>query len=144
MSQIQGRVLDSVFNRPYEEAAPAHHLHVYAHKRSTIITLTRPNREVMLTQACGNIGFRHAKRKGYDPAHQLSSHVLAKIQEQGWLHEIKALEVVFRDFGPGREAFTKILLGNEGKNFQQRIVRVTDATRLKFGGTRSPQVRRLG
>lgn len=138
------RVQKNVFEQPYETASPAHNLHVFAHRRSTIITLTRPNHEVMLTQACGNIGFRHAKRKGYDPAHQLTSHTLARIQEQGWLQEIKRLELIFRDFGPGREAFTKILLGNEGKNFHPLISRVTDATRLKFGGTRSPQVRRLG
>ena len=58
--------------------------------------------------------------------------------------EIKRLEVVFRDFGPGREAFTKVLLGSEGRNIRGLVSRVTDATRLKFGGTRSRKVRRLG
>lgn len=122
---------------------PAHHLHVYSHKRNTVITLTKPNREVMLTMGNGNMGFRHASKKGYDPAHQLSSYMLAQIQERGWLHEIRALEIVFRDFGPGREAFTKLLIGNEGKNIARLVTHVSDATRLKFGGTRSPQVRRL-
>lgn len=57
---------------------------------------------------------------------------------------IKYLEVVLRDFGPGREAVTKILLGSEGKMLRDRILRVCDGTRLKFGGTRSPKPRRLG
>ncbi|EGD99408.1 Mitochondrial ribosomal protein subunit S18 [Trichophyton tonsurans CBS 112818] len=52
--------------------------------------------------------------------------------------------LILRGFGPGREAFTKVLLGKEGKVLRERIVRVSDSTRLKFGGTRSPAVRRLG
>ena len=57
---------------------------------------------------------------------------------------IKELEVVLRDFGPGREAVTKILLGAEGKALRSKISRIMDNTRLKFGGTRSKKPRRLG
>ena len=53
------------------------------------------------------------------------------------------IEVVMRGFGPGREAFQKALLGTEGLMIKPMIVRVCDATRLKFGGCRSPAVRRL-
>lgn len=68
---------------------------------------------------------------------------MGRIIQRGLLREIQALELVLRDFGPGREAFTKILMGQEGKALRGRIVRVMDATRLKFGGTRSPRPRRL-
>ena len=54
------------------------------------------------------------------------------------------IEVVLRGFGPGREAFQKAILGSEGNQIKPLIVKVTDATRLKFGGCRSPAVRRLG
>ncbi len=57
---------------------------------------------------------------------------------------IRQLEVLMRDFGPGREAVSKILLGAEGLQLRQRVVRVMDSTRLKFGGTRSRKPRRLG
>ena len=57
---------------------------------------------------------------------------------------IKQLELVLRDFGPGREALIKILMGPEARVLRSRIVRVMDATRLKFGGTRSNRPRRLG
>ena len=57
---------------------------------------------------------------------------------------IRSLEIVLRDFGPGREAFTKVLLGSEGRLLRTRVLRVMDSTRLKFGGTRSPKPRRLG
>lgn len=141
-SETKAKMLETLSN-PYG-ALPAHHLHVYAHKHNTHLTLTKPNRDPMLSISCGSIGFRKSHRSGFDAAHQLSSYMLAKIQERGFLMDIKQVEVILRGFGPGREAFTKVLLGNEGKKLREKVTRVTDATRLKFGGTRSPKVRRLG
>ncbi|EEH40849.2 hypothetical protein PAAG_02825 [Paracoccidioides lutzii Pb01] len=129
---------------PYPVQDPPHHLHVYSHKHNTHITLTRPNREPLLSMSCGNIGFRKAQRSKFDAAHQLASFMMGKIQEEGHLLNMKRLEVVLRGFGPGREAFTKVLLGPEGKNIRNLVCRVTDASRLKFGGCRSKNVRRLG
>ncbi|CAG8897719.1 unnamed protein product [Penicillium nalgiovense] len=121
-----------------------HHLHVYCHKHNTILTLTRPNGSPLLSIGCGQIGFRKAGRSGFDPAYQLSAHVMNQIQEKGFLMEIERLEVVYRGFGKGRDAFTKVLLGHEGRHLRGLVARVTDSTRLKFGGTRSRHVRRLG
>lgn len=133
-----------MMRNPYADRSPPHHLHVYCHKHNTILTLTKPNGNPMMTKSCGQIGFRKAGRSGFDPAYQLSSHVMGQIQERGYLLEIKRLEIVFRGFGKGREAFTKVLLGNEGRNIRGLVNRVTDSTRVKFGGTRSRKVRRLG
>ena len=58
--------------------------------------------------------------------------------------EIKRLEVILRGFGSGREAVTKALLGTEGRFLRSKVIKVADATRLKFGGTRSKKPRRLG
>lgn len=69
---------------------------------------------------------------------------MGRIQQMGLLGEIQYVEVLLRGFGPGREAVGKVLLGSEGSNLRPRVVRVTDATRLKFGGTRSKKPRRLG
>ena len=133
-----------IISTPYADRTPPYHIHVYSHKHNTILTLTRPNGDPMLSMGCGRLGFRKSHRQGYDPAYQLTSHVFAHVQENGWLMNIDRLEVVFRGFGPGREAFTKVLLGNEGTNIRQRVCRVSDSTRIKFGGTRSRRVRRLG
>ncbi|KAM5504595.1 hypothetical protein McaMca56_000969 [Microsporum canis] len=146
-SQTTEEVLARVSNlikNPQQTAEPPHHLHIYAHKRNSHVTLTKPNGEVLLSLSTGNIGFRKGHRKDYDASHQLAVYSMGKIQERGFLMDINCLEVIFRGFGPGREAFTKVLLGKEGKVLRERIVRVSDATRLKFGGTRSPAVRRLG
>ena len=133
-----------MMRNPYADRAPPHHLHVFSHKHNTMITLTRPNGNPLMSLGCGQIGFRKAGRSGFDPAYQLSSHVMSQIQERGYLLEIKRLEIVYRGFGKGRDAFTKVLLGNEGRNIRGLVSRVTDSTRVKFGGTRSRKVRRLG
>uniref|UniRef100_A0A093V0P3 Putative 37S ribosomal protein S18, mitochondrial n=1 Tax=Talaromyces marneffei PM1 TaxID=1077442 RepID=A0A093V0P3_TALMA len=66
----------------YGNRAPPYNLHVYAHKHNTIITLTRPNGNPLMSLGCGNIGFRKSHRSGYDPAYQLSSHVFAKSKKR--------------------------------------------------------------
>ncbi|KAI4269109.1 MAG: hypothetical protein L6R38_007590 [Xanthoria sp. 2 TBL-2021] len=121
-----------------------HHLHIYATKHNTHITLTAPSRDPIISVSAGTIGFRKAARGTYDAAYQLGAYVMGRIQQQGLLAQIQHLEVVLRDFGPGRDAVSKILLGSEGRNLRGRVVRVSDCTRLKFGGTRSKKPRRLG
>lgn len=124
----------------YEEP---HHLHVYSTKHNTHITVTRPNRDPIISMSTGNIGFKNSQRKHYDTAFQLAGYVFGRMKDTGLLPQIKKLEVILRGFGQGREAVTKAILGVEGMPFRGKIVRVTDATRLKFGGTRSPRPKRL-
>jgi small subunit ribosomal protein S11 len=132
-------------NRPSTEEAfgELHHLHLYATKHNTHITLTRPNREPMLSLSAGNINFKKAHRGTFDAAYQLVTYSITQMIEKGFMQNIKRLEVILRGSGPGREAFQKVLLGTEGKLIKPKVARVTDSTRLKFGGTRSPGVRRL-
>ena len=98
----------------------------------------------MIAVSTGNLGFRKANRGTYDAAYQLGAYMMKRIRDNGLLTKIEKLELVLRGFGDGREAIKKILLGQEGMGLRPRIVRVTDATRLKFGGTRSKKPRRLG
>jgi small subunit ribosomal protein S11 len=121
----------------------SHHLHVYATKHNTHLTLTKPNREPLLSLSAGNIGFRKSQRGSFDAAYQLASYCMGKMHERGMLINMDKLEIVLRGFGAGREAFQKALLGSEGKGIKGKVTRVTDSTRLKFGGVRSKNVRRL-
>jgi len=97
-----------------------------------------------MSYSAGNIGFRKSARKHYDSAYQLAGFVMGRIQDQGINMQIKRLEVCLRGFGAGREAVTKAFLGNEGRFLRGKVVKVSDSTRLKFGGTRSKKPRRLG
>ncbi|KAE8452303.1 hypothetical protein EG329_001003 [Mollisiaceae sp. DMI_Dod_QoI] len=137
-------------------------LHIYATRHNVHITVVRPpgwvhpqtgrrypkaphnNRTVALSLAAGNLGFRKSGRKHYDSAFQLASYVMGRMQESGMNAWIGTLEVYLRGFGAGREAVTKALLGTEGRFLRGKVIKVSDATRLKFGGTRSKKPRRLG
>lgn len=121
-----------------------HHLHIYAHKHNTHITLTDPSRNPLVSVSCGNIGFRKAARGSYDAAYQLAAFVMLRIKDMGWLPRIQGVELVYRGFGQGREAVTKAILGSEGRDVRPLIKKLSDSTRLKFGGTRSKKPRRLG
>ena len=126
------------------EVDDRHHLHIYAHKHNTHITLTDPKRNPMVSVSCGNIGFKKAGRGSYDAAYQLAAFVMLRIKDMGWLPRIKNIELAYRGFGQGREAVTKAILGSEGKDIRPLINKLSDSTRLKFGGTRSKKPRRLG
>jgi small subunit ribosomal protein S11 len=145
LTKAQQTAVANVGNRPTSVDAfgDLHHLHVYSTRRNTHVTLTRPNREPMLSLSCGNLNFRKAQRGTFDAAYQLVSYTMTQIVEKGFMQKIQKIEVLMRGYGPGREAFQKVLLGTEGKLIRQKVQRVTDSTRLKFGGTRSPNVRRL-
>ena len=132
-------------NRPSttEVFGELHHLHVYATKHNTHLTLTRPNREPMLSLSAGNINFQKGHRGNFDAAYQLVTYTIAQMIEKGFMETVQRLEVILRGHGPGREAFQKAILGTEGSLIKQKVYRVTDSTRLKFGGTRSPCRRRL-
>ncbi|KAI1005634.1 hypothetical protein K3495_g2583 [Podosphaera aphanis] len=136
-------------------------MHIYAHRHNVHITIARPpawrhpvtgkvygenppSRSVALSLSAGRLGFRHSGRKHYDSAFQLATYVMARMQDSGINSYIEKLEVYFRGFGAGREAVSRVLLGTEGKNIRHKIVKVADSTRLKFGGTRSANPRRLG
>jgi|TARA_R110002003_G_scaffold1577_4_gene23256 small subunit ribosomal protein S11 len=121
-----------------------HKLHVYSTKHNTHITLSKPNRDALISVSCGNIGFRKAGRGTYDAAYQLAAFVMSRIQDKGLLPQIKKVELIYRGFGSGREAVTKAILGSEGKRIRPLIVKLSDSTRLKFGGVRSKKPRRLG
>lgn len=119
------------------------HFHVYSHRHNTHVTVTRPNRNPIISLSSGNLGFRHANRGHYDSAYQLGAYTIDKLQQAGWHTKIHQMEVILRGFGPGREAVTKVLLSNEGRLLRDKIVKVSDSTRLKFGGSRSKKPRRL-
>jgi small subunit ribosomal protein S11 len=128
--------------RAVEEQEP-YHFHIFSHKHNTHVTVTKPNRDAIISLSCGNIGFRKSRRKQYDAAYQLTVYVLERLYDAGWDRKINKMEVVLRGFGAGREAATKVLLGNEGSRLREKIVRVADATRIKFGGTKSKNPRRI-
>ncbi|KAI1342499.1 hypothetical protein F5Y15DRAFT_305973 [Xylariaceae sp. FL0016] len=144
IGQDANAILETRSTAKYGDVFEPYHFHIYAHKHNCHITVTYPDRNAIISVSAGQIGFKKSKRGSYDAAFQLCSYVLDKLYQKGMHREITKMEVALRGFGSGREACTKVLLGNEGRLLRDKIVKVSDATRLKFGGTRSPKPRRLG
>lgn len=142
LSPSSNRGLSKSFGFNTENDA-THHLKVYSHKHNTHISLTKPNSDAIISMSAGNLGFRKSSRGSYDAGFKLAAHVLNYIQSKDLLIKIRSLEVILRGFGAGRSAIVEALLGNEGRNIRGKVSKVTDSTRLKFGGTRSKSPRRL-
>lgn len=138
------RIQEGEEKEDWGPATEPFHFHIYAHKHNAHITVTKPNRGAIISKSTGDIGFRKSKRGTYDAAYQLTAYVIDKLHQGNWHKNITQMEVVLRGFGAGRDAATKVLLGTEGRMLRNKIVKVSDSTRLKFGGTRSPKPRRLG
>ena len=128
---------------PAKRDQEPYHLHIYSHKHNTHVTCTKPNREPIISMSSGNLGFRKSRRGTFDSAYSVAKYVLERLVHTGWPPKMHRLEVVLRGFGQGREAAIKVLLSPEGKTLRDKIVRVADSTRVKFGGTRSQRKRRL-
>ncbi|KAM0295669.1 hypothetical protein ACHAO9_000752 [Fusarium lateritium] len=126
-----------------EDDIEPYHFHIYSSKHNTHITCTKPNRDPIISLSAGNIGFRKSRRGTFDSAYSLTKYVLERLIHTGWPMKMNRLEVVLRGFGQGREASLKVLMSPEGKILRDKIVRVADSTRIKFGGTRSEKPRRL-
>jgi small subunit ribosomal protein S11 len=141
--QASGSAMRNLAMKEWDED-DRHKLNIYATKHNTHLTLANPKRDALISVSCGNIGFRKAGRGTYDAGYQLAAFIMSRIQDKGLLPQIQKLELVYRGFGPGREAVTKAILGSEGKNIRPLIVKLSDSTRLKFGGVRSKKPRRLG
>lgn len=90
--------------------------------------------------SAGNVGFRKAARGEYEAAFQTTAKMFKLMEENKYFQD---LELNFRNFGKGREAFVAALQGKEGTKIRRLVTKVTDSTKLKFGGVRSPAERRL-
>ncbi|SCU98091.1 LADA_0H10528g1_1 [Lachancea dasiensis] len=97
--------------------------------------------KVKFRLSTGNLGFRKAARGEYEATFQTSARLFQMAHQKKLLD--RNVEIVMKDFGKGREAFIAALNGKEGTAFRKSVVRVSDATPIKFGGVRAPRQRRL-
>lgn len=98
---------------------------------------------VKLHLSGGLLGFRKGKRREYECGYQVTLKLFKTIEERNLLGPSDKVELIFDGFGQGRAAFKDTLLGREGTFMRPFISRITEATRLKFGGQRARHRRRL-
>lgn len=126
-----------------EDSFEPYHLHIYSHKHNTHVTFTLPNKNSVLSLSCGNVGFKKCRRGTFDAAYSLAKYALERLVYMGYTTKINRVELSLRGFGQGRDAALKALMSPEGAFLRDKIVRVTDSTRVKYAGTRSSAKRRL-
>lgn len=93
--------------------------------------------------SAGQLGFRKAQRSEYEAGYQVSSRMFKLIEERNLLGPNDKIELILKDFGKGREAFLAALQGKEGSKVKPNIIRISDNTKLQFGGSRPKKLRRL-
>lgn len=136
-----------------------------------IIDAVRPLEDVKINLTTGVLGFRHTKQGEYEAGFQTAARMFALIEERDYFktrggpggnqyssfgsrarqHQQQSpfyqpalgLEIVMSNFGKGREAFLNALNGAEGNKIRRHVTRVTDNTKIKFGGVRPPRARRV-
>jgi small subunit ribosomal protein S11 len=122
-----------------------YYLHVQCTENNSIVTLTdaRGNTVERGWFSGGSCGLKGANRSGYEAGYQCAVRAFKRIQE---LEESTkapiALELFYKGFGKGREAFVNALTLSEGEAVRKLVVRMTDRTGIKIGGTRAKKVKR--
>lgn len=113
-----------------------------SYNEKVIYYLTLPH-HIKAHVSAGMLGFRKSNRAEYEAAYQVSSRIFKLIEERKLLAPNDQVELILKDFGRGREAFMSALQGKEGAHVRPHIMRITDATKIKYGGVRSKKLRRL-
>jgi small subunit ribosomal protein S11 len=125
-------------------------LHVQCSPNNTIVTFTDAAgasfRKAWFSG--GSCGFKGANRNGYEAGYQCASRVFKRVEEQLEREFPDAparpvqIEIFFKGFGKGRDAFLSALTMTEGESIRDLVVRLTDRTPIKIGGTRAKKMKR--
>lgn len=99
--------------------------------------------QTKLHVSAGQLGFRKAQRSEYEAGYQVSSKIFKLIEDRGIIAPNEKLELIFNNFGKGRDAFIEALQGKEGQYVRPLVTRMLDNTKLRFGGCRPKRQRRL-
>jgi small subunit ribosomal protein S11 len=119
-----------------------YHLHWKSTRHNTVATLTNNEGKIQAWATGGSCGFKHTRRGEYEAGYQVATKMFKKIEEQ-LLNKSFKLELIYEGFGQGRQALDSALLTTEGHNIRPLLIRLTDRTPLKIGGTRAKKARRL-
>lgn len=113
-----------------------------SYNEKVLYYLQLPHKAKVIVSA-GMLGFRKSQRQEYEAGYQVSSRLFKLIEEKRLIGPNDKVEVIFTNFGKGRQAFEACLVGKEGSGIRQNIVRISDNTKLQFGGNRAKAQRRL-
>ncbi len=109
-------------------------LSILATFNNTIVTLTDPKGNAVISASSGALGFKGSRKSTPFAAAKVGEIIGEKAQQMG----MKDAEVVIRGVGAGRESALRAF---SGKGIG--ITSITDMTPVPFNGTRPPKPRRV-
>ncbi|KAI0771945.1 hypothetical protein BD413DRAFT_547163 [Trametes elegans] len=127
------------------EVRPLYSVAVQATRNNTIITFARPSREgggPLVTLTGGKLGFKKSNRNGYEAGYQCAVGIIAAMKKESERREFE-WELFLKGFGQGRDAMLTAITTAVGAEVKESLVRVTDRTPIKIGGTRGKKARRI-
>lgn len=111
---------------------------------NAIFTLSNERGRTSAKITGGMLGFKNSQRATYEAGYQCAVDMFQKIvAEQEKRKERLDIEIRLKGRGMAREALLKALTTPEGERIRSWIVRLTDVTPIKIGGTRAKKARRL-
>ncbi|KAI5479567.1 37S ribosomal protein [Pseudohyphozyma bogoriensis] len=142
-------------------------LHVFSSRNNTILTLstagtlnrhsdadTLPAHGNVAWVSAGSAGYKGASRGTYDAGVEVALKMFQKVldlkdppvgsggqKKKAVFPAPTEIEMIWNGFGQGREAVFRTLMGGEQEVMRSLVTRVTDATPIKVGGTRSKKRR---
>ncbi|EMD40462.1 hypothetical protein CERSUDRAFT_111062 [Gelatoporia subvermispora B] len=131
----------SLFASLADAKKPCYSIYIQASRTNTVATLTNDKKNPILLLSGGKCKFKGRNRSSFEAGYQCAVGLFQRLEEENKKVDLK-WELYLKGFGQGREAVQKALLGAEGATVRHLLVRVTDITPLKVGGTRAPKAKR--
>ncbi|TFL05637.1 hypothetical protein BDV98DRAFT_560378 [Pterulicium gracile] len=145
---------------------PLFRLHIQSSRNNTLVTFTSPSAsggKALGWASGGRSGFKGTNKSSFEAAYQAVMEIFKVIRWRIDLIDEKQkgkgggeggdkypergkdmlIEVVFKGAGKGREAMSSALSSTEGAGIREKVIRMTDRTPIKVGGTRAQKARRL-
>lgn len=124
-----------------QKQLPTYSLYVKATRTNTIATLTSPEGKPVRVVSGGLLGFKGANRSTYEAGYRCAVDLFQKLEERMEKEDLH-WQLYLNGFGQGREATQKALMAGEGQTVKKALVRITDKTPIKIGGTRAKKQKR--
>lgn len=123
------------------QVRPTYAVYVKSSRSNTITTLTRPDGNPLKTLTGGKVGFKGGNRSSYEAGYKCAVEIFKRLEEEMEKDDVR-WQLYLNGFGYGREAVQRALMAEEGSKVKAALVRITDKTPIKVGGTRAQKQKR--
>jgi small subunit ribosomal protein S11 len=118
-----------------KRSVPSGQAHIQASFNNTIVSITDPKGNLLVSSSAGSCGFRGSK-KGTAYAAQVASEKASQIAKQDF--NLSKVDVYVKGIGLGRDSAIRAL-----QNFNIQVEAIFDVTGIPHGGVRPPKARRV-